>query len=181
MFTGRFELRHTYRGTLVRETELLKDEVSGLSSQWHFEILFDFIFPIAHRGVNVALVIFGIDKAPGAEDEPSPPEHVAELGAAIGKVTRSTDLVARFEDELFICLLPLCNVQGGLIFADRIRDAIVDFRSETGVTVSAGVTSYRGDQEVTKEDMLEAVRGALASAHDKGGDRIEITSHAWSR
>ncbi len=61
---------------------------------------------------------------------------------------------------MFICLLPLCNVQGGLIFADRIKDAISEYTKQTGTTLSAGIASYRGDGDGTKADMLRAVKGA---------------------
>ena len=46
----------------MRDADRLKDPATGLASEWHFEILFDFIFPIAHRGVHVTLVLFGIDE-----------------------------------------------------------------------------------------------------------------------
>jgi PleD family two-component response regulator len=164
----------------VRDADRLKDSATGLASEWHFEILFDFIFPIAHRGVHVTLVLFGIDEGSWAEGQPDAAEQVTKLGSAIGSVTRSNDLVARYGDDLFICLLPLCNVQGGLIFADRIRDAIFDFTSKTGTTVSAAIASYRGDDDGTKEDMLQALKAALIEAWAQGGDRVAIPNDGWN-
>ena len=164
----------------MRDADRLKDPATGLASEWHFEILFDFIFPIAHRGVHMTLVLFGIDESSWAEGQPDPKQQVTELGAAIGSVTRDTDLVARYGEDLFICLLPLCNVQGGLIFSDRIRDAISDYTSRTGTTVSAAIASYRGDDDGTKEDMLQALKGALVEAWAQGGDRVEIPKDGWN-
>ena len=164
----------------MRDAERLMDPATGLSSEWHFEILFDFLFPIAHRGVHLTLVLFGIDEGSSAEDQPDPKQQTTELGAAIRQVTRSSDLAARYGDNLFICLLTLCNVQGGLIFADRIRDAISDYTSKTGTTVSAAVASYRGDDDGTQEDMLGALKGALVAAWAEGGDRVEVPKGGWN-
>jgi diguanylate cyclase (GGDEF)-like protein len=171
---------HQQRETNVRDADRLKDPATGLASEWHFEILLDFFFPVAHRGVNMTLVLFGIDEGSWTEGQPNSEQQVTNLGAAIGSVTRSTDLVARYGDDLFICLLPLCNAQGRLIFADRIRDAISDYTRETGTTVSAGIASYRGDDEGTKEDMLQALKGALVAAWGQGGDCVEIPKDGWN-
>ena len=163
----------------MRDADRLIDPATGLASEWHFELLFEFVYPIAHRGVHVTLVLFGIDK--GVDGQHDSEEDVVNLGSAIGAVTRSTDLVARYGKDMFICLLPLCNVQGGLIFADRIRDAISEYTSATGTTLSAGIASYRGDDDGTKEDMLAALKGALVTAWEHGGDRVEIPKSGWNQ
>lgn len=164
----------------MRDADRLKDPATGLASQWHFEILFDFIFPIAPRGMHLTLVLFGIDEGTWAEEQTNAQKQVLALGTAIGLVTRDTDLVARYGEDLFICLLPLCNVQGGLIFADRIRDAIAEHTRSTGITVSAAIASYRGDDDGTKEDMLGSLKGALVTARAQGGNRIEIPKDGWN-
>jgi len=81
---------------------------------------------------------------------------------------------------MFICLLPLCNLQGGLVFADRMRDALEDFTKRTGTTVSAAVASHRGDGEGTARDMLMALKRALVAAHSGGGDRVELSADGWN-
>ncbi len=158
----------------------LVDPATGLSSEWHFEIVLDFIFPIAHRGVTLTVALFGIDDGDWAEGHLKPEQVVTDLGSTIGGVTRSSDLVARFGEDMFICLLPLCNLQGGLVFADRIRDALQDFTKRTGTTVSAGVASHRGGSDGTVADMLRALRGALLAAQAAGGDRVEVPAEGWN-
>ncbi len=105
---------------------------------------------------------------------------MTDLGSTIGGVTRSSDLVARFGEDMFICLLPLCNLQGGLVFADRIKDALQDFTRRTGTTVSAGVASHRGGSDGTVGDMLRSLRGALLAAQAAGGDRVEVPTEGWN-
>ena len=102
----------------MHDVDGLRDPATGLSRQWHFEIVLDFLFPIAHRGVTLTVALFGIDEGNWADDHANPDQVVTDLGSTIGGVTRNSDLVARFEEDTFICLLPLCNIQGGLVFAE---------------------------------------------------------------
>jgi diguanylate cyclase (GGDEF)-like protein len=164
----------------VRDVDRLLDPATGLSSQWHFEIVLDFLFLIAHRGVTLSVALFGIDDGNWADDHLKPEQVITDLGSTIGGVTRNSDLIARFDEDTFICLLPLCNIQGGLVFADRIRDALEDFRKRTGTTVSAGIASHRGENDGTVADMLRALKGDLMAAKAAGGDRVEVSSDGWN-
>ena len=44
----------------MHDVDGLRDPATGLSSQWHFEIVLDFLFPIAPRGVTLTVALFGI-------------------------------------------------------------------------------------------------------------------------
>ena len=162
------------------DSDRLIDPATGLSTEWHFDIVLDFVFPLAHRGVTLTLVLFGIDEGAPGSGEPPSKEVITDLGSAIGGVIRSTDLVARYGDDLFMCLLPLCNLQGGLVFADRIRDSLEDFTARTGTTVSAGIASHRGDGHGTRQEMVLALKGALQAARSAGGNRVEICQDEWN-
>ena len=164
----------------MHDVDRLVDPATGLASEWHFEIVLDFIYPIAHRGVTLTLALFSIDDGSWATDHLKPEQVVTDLGSTIRGAARNSDLVARFGEDMFICLLPLCNLSGGLVFADRIRDALEDFKKRTGTTVSAGVASHRGEDEGTARDMLRALKGALVAAQSAGGDRVEIPAEGWN-
>jgi diguanylate cyclase (GGDEF)-like protein len=164
----------------VNDVDRLIDPTTGLSSERRFQTILDFVFPIAHRGVALTLVVFRIDEENWSRDETGSDQVVADLGSALKRVLRGSDLIARFDEDMFICLLPLCNVQGGLVFADRMRDHLKDFTKRTGTTVSAGVASHKGEGEGTAEDMLKSLKGALAAAQAKGGDRVEVSEDGWN-
>ena len=164
----------------MHDVDRLVDPATGLSSEWHFEIVLDFVFPIAHRGVPLTLVLFRIDDGKWSVDHPKPDQVVTDLGSTLEGVTRSSDVIARFGDDMFVCLLPLCNLQGGLVFADRTRDALEDFKARTATTVSAAVASYRGEGEGTARDMLMALKEILMKAQSEGGDRIEVPTDSWN-
>jgi GGDEF domain-containing protein len=164
----------------VHDLDQLVDPATGLSSEWHFEIVLDFVFPIAHRGVTLTLVLFRIDDGEWTVDYPKPEQVVTDLGSTLRGVTRSSDVIARDGEDMFVCLLPLCNLQGGLVFADRMRDALDEFTKRTGTTVSAAVASHRGDGEGTAREMMMALKGALVAAQSGGGDRVEIPVDGWN-
>ena len=163
----------------MQDVDPLVDPATGLSSEWHFKIVLDFVFPIAHRGVTLTLVLIRLDEGSWGDDRPERDEVVAELGSALKSSTRSSDVIARFGEDMFICLLPLCNLQGGLVFADRMQDALEDFKQRTAATVTAVVANYRGDGTATPPDMLMALKGTLLEAQSDGGDRIEVPSDGW--
>jgi GGDEF domain-containing protein len=164
----------------VHDVDRLVDPATGLSSEWYFEIVLDFVFPIAHRGVTLTLVLFRIDNGEWAVDHPRPDQVVTDLGSTPPGVTRSSDVIARYGEDMFVCLLPLCNLQGGLVFADRMRDALDKFTKRTRTTVSAAVASHRGNGEGTARDMMMALKGALVAAQSGGGDRVEIPVDGWN-
>ncbi len=164
----------------MHDLDRLVDPATGLSSEWHFEIVLDFVFPIAHRGVTLTLVLFRIDDGEWTVDYPKPEQVVTDLGSTLRGVTRSSDVIARYGEDMFVCLLPLCNLQGGLVFADRMRDALDEFTKRTGTTVSAAVASHRGDGEGTAREMMMALKGALVAAQSGGGDRVEIPVDGWN-
>ena len=163
----------------MQDVDGLVDPATGLSSEFHFKIVLDFVFPIAHRGVTLTLVLIRLDEGNWAVDHPTRDEVVAELGSMLKSSTRSSDVIARFGEDMFICLLPLCNLEGGLVFADRMQDALEDFKKRTATTLTAVVASYRGDGKATPPDMLMALEGTLLEAQSKGGDRVEVPSDGW--
>ena len=105
---------------------------------------------------------------------------MTDLGSTLRGVTRSSDVIAHFGEDMFVCLLPLCNLQGGLVFADRMQDLLEDFKTRTGTTVSAALASHRGEGEGTAHDMLTALKETLVKAQSEGGDRVEVPTDGWN-
>ncbi len=146
--------------------------MSQLTPPDHFDLLLDFAFGIADRGVPLSLVVMAPD---GLTENPGPEIRSAltRLRSDLAGRTRRSDRLTLREDGRFVALLVDCNRQGALIFADRMTVAAGAFSLMSGLTVSCGIASYR--EEITSPEMLEAeaVR-ALEMAHASGGNRIEI-------
>lgn len=154
----------------------LTDPLTGLSSQWHFDVIFDFVFELADRDVPMTLVLFEIDGLATHVAEGEADAKQAALGGfgrVLAEGSRKMDLTARHGDERFMCLLLVCNVQGGMVFADRIRAEAEGFTASTGLTLSAGVAAYTGDMK-ERDDLEAAVKRCLEAAQLAGGDRVGV-------
>ena len=84
------------------DVDRLVDPATGLSSEWHFEIILDFVFPIAHRGVTLTLVLFRIDEGEWAVNHQKPDQVITDFGSTLRGVTRSSDVIGRFGEDMFL-------------------------------------------------------------------------------
>ncbi len=164
----------------MNDQKPLTDPLTGLPSQWHFDLIFDFVFELGDRGVPMTLVLFGIDGLDayaGDRGDDGKDAVIEGFGKLLGVGSRKIDLAARHGEDRFMCLLLVCNLQGGMLFADRIRAEADGFTKATGLTVSAGVAAYT-DEMKRRDDLTAAVSKALAAAQQTGGDRIGLPQDA---
>jgi GGDEF domain-containing protein len=147
--------------------------MADLSNPEQFDTVLDFAFGIADRGIPLSLVLIEPDgwNRDGATADQV--EALETLARDIAERTRRSDRVTRIDQTRFAALLADCNRQGALIFADRLQAAAGNFTAQSGLTVSCGIASYAWGMK-TATDLLEAAAAALESAHDQGGDRIEL-------
>lgn len=98
---------------------------------------------------------------------------LVEIAKACGATVRVSDVVGRIGGEEFAILLPDTPVEGGVILAERLRQAVAAARD--GVppfTVSLGVAAgAAGDQGF--EEVLKRADQALYRAKRAGRDRVE--------
>lgn len=109
-----------------------------------------------------------------------------EVADALKKtLKRAGDLVARWEGEEFICLLPDTNLKGAAHVAENIRKAVLNLRIphqsspvEKVVTLSLGVASGTRSHENQAEDSFEALldhaQMALTKSKDTGRNRVFV-------
>lgn len=146
--------------------------MSTLTPTHEFDLLLDFAFGIADRGVPVSLVVMAADDLDDV--------HGAEVQSALNRLesdlvsrTRRSDRITRRANGRFVALLVDCNRQGAMIFADRMTVAAGAFSLMSGRTVSCGIATYR--EGVPSAEALEhAANRALEVARGSGGNRIEI-------
>lgn len=152
-------------GALPRPNDpRLIDELTGLSNEWHFRILFDFAFAGGDRGIPLTLVLFEIEgfedyrRTNGSDLAADALRHFAGL---LGGTTRDMDLTVRLHGARFLSLLRDCNLQGALVFADRVQDITESLEEEYGLTVAMGMAAYDDAME-SSEDLMDAAKKALA-------------------
>jgi diguanylate cyclase (GGDEF)-like protein len=153
-----------------------QDPLTGLSNREHFEVLYDFAFPVADRGIPLTLVFIELDGLAALRDsegQEAERDAVTAFGHVLLSTTRSMDLAAHLEGGRFVLMLLDCNLHGGLVCADRIRGEAADFSESSRLTVSAGVACH--DKEMKrKEDLLAVAEETLRVAVSQGGDRVAV-------
>ena len=100
-----------------------------------------------------------------------------ELGDILREEARKMDIVARYGGEEFTLALPDTGIEGGVIFAERLRQHAEEhaYGKEHGesihVTVSIGVATYK-EGTVTAEELIADADAALYRAKEAGRNQV---------
>jgi two-component system, cell cycle response regulator len=92
---------------------------------------------------------------------------------------REIDIAARFGGDEFVVLLPNTGLEEAVNIAERIRKTVTDYSFEhdkhaTKVTLSLGIASFDGRDEITPEEFLRRADCALLEAKRRGRDRVVL-------
>ncbi len=100
-----------------------------------------------------------------------------QVGEMLRREVRSVDVVARYGGEEFVIVLPETQLDGALVFAERIREHIAahDF-AENGdplkTTVSVGVASVSPREVVDPDSLIALADEALYRAKHEGRNLV---------
>jgi len=162
----------------------LYDELTGLANRRNFDETLLRQFNLAKRNKSpLSLIICDIDffkiynDTYGHQQGDDCLEAVAKVIGCIAE--RPTDKACRYGGEEFVLILPDTNLQGGLIIAEKLRQALVaeniphkGSSIAAYVTLSLGLATYTG-QVATASELLKAADDALYRAKDNGRNRVE--------
>ncbi len=92
---------------------------------------------------------------------------LAGVAAVIREHCRASDVAARYGGEEFAVVLPNTGVEGGLVLAERFRQAVeaADWDGQP-LTISAGVATVVG--ETSRQDLIETADQAMYRAKEQG-------------
>lgn len=126
------------------------------------------------RSLSVALIELEAD-APGAD--PVARDRALRLSAeTMVQVLRGYDVVARWEGDIFVAMMPESEIENGVEAVRRVRDAISEdpFIEVAGgrASICAGVAVLQPDDATLAEICLRAGK-ALAKARERGRGRVE--------
>jgi two-component system, cell cycle response regulator len=107
-------------------------------------------------------------------------EVLREMAALLQREIRTMDLVARYGGEEFVVVLPEQGEEGGMAFAERVRQRVaehpltpaVDDGSPLRMTISIGVATLQTPEVVTSEDLIARADAALYRAKAQGRNRV---------
>lgn len=99
---------------------------------------------------------------------------------------RSYEFAARYGGEEFVLLLPQTDLEGGVVVAERLREAVqaltFDHPFDTlAVTVSVGVATFPAPSVDSIDQLITKADEALYRAKRAGRNRVEIMSSVESR
>lgn len=100
-----------------------------------------------------------------------------DIGALIRRITRHVDIAGRYGGEEFCLVLPGTDLNGGLKFAESLREAIEekvieDAGRQVNVTASLGVSTAEAGIPVNGEELIRAADAALYNAKHKGRNQV---------
>jgi diguanylate cyclase (GGDEF)-like protein len=98
---------------------------------------------------------------------------LAGVGKAITAATRDVDVSSRYAGEEFLVLLPECDLEQGMMAAERIRTALAKETFDGGaVTMSIGVAEFPTHGDTTAA-VIAAADTALYDAKHSGRDQVK--------
>jgi diguanylate cyclase (GGDEF)-like protein len=103
-----------------------------------------------------------------------------QLGALLEDAVRKVDVVARYGGEEFVAILPETASEGGVIFAERLRERIAEEAFDVGaaepvhLTVSIGIATFPHPRVASTEDLFARADEALYRAKSDGRNQVRI-------
>jgi GGDEF domain-containing protein len=140
------------------ELPALRDELTGLPNRLHFELIYNYMFEGADRGVPMALMLTSVGDVPRGE-------AMRALGARFQQITRSADLSAHLGQGRFVTLMLGTNLMGARVGADRFLDTL---SADVEGHLSIGVAGYQPHMKEPSQ-LIGAAEAALRAAEAAGG------------
>ena len=101
-----------------------------------------------------------------------------QIGALIEASVRTVDIAARYGGEEFVLILPETSQEGGVIFAERIRESIERYPFDAAgeeplhLTASIGVATFPSPRVESTEDLFARADEALYRAKSSGRNQV---------
>ncbi len=158
------------------------DGLTGLVVRRHFQAKMEEEFRRAKRyGKDLSYLMTDIDHFKKFNDtwgHQVGDMVLREVAKCVQACARDTDIAARYGGEEFAVILPETELDGAMLFAERLRQKVEEssFDGPKGplkVTISVGVSSIPVHTAETAVDMIKLADDALYVAKERGRNRVE--------
>ncbi len=158
-------------GNLMTFTAVRTDALTGVANRRALDETLKSQFALKQRyNANFTLAMFDIDHFKKVNDEQGHLQGdciLQEVTRLLDDSARETDTVARYGGDEFVVVMPQTDMEGAIIFADRIRARA---KEKLSVTISGGVAGVlQGD---TPKSLLARADKALYDAKTSGRNRV---------
>jgi diguanylate cyclase (GGDEF)-like protein len=159
-------------------TRLMRtDALTGLANRRYFLEVLENIMSLARRHrTPLTLIMADLDHFKAINDaygHACGDQVLQDFGVLLKKYSRRGDLAARFGGEEFIVALPLTDLSGAKIVAEKFRLGLEEMKwgqIKTKVTASFGISLFQ--PEDTPESFIERADQALYQAKAAGRNRV---------
>jgi diguanylate cyclase (GGDEF)-like protein len=165
------------------ERNAATDALTGLGNRHWMQDMFEReVTRAQHSGKPLCLMMIDVDNFKQFNDRYG---HIAgdrvliAVAQTLRQYVRPTDLIARFGGDEFAILLPGIELKPAQLTAERLREQVAALSPpslSTAVTVSIGVTSRIGDDDVSA--LVHRADAAMYDAKAKGRNRVSVSSAA---
>ncbi|MEK6327107.1 MAG: diguanylate cyclase [Actinomycetota bacterium] len=159
------------------------DSLTGLANRRELEHRFAAELERSTRGGrSLAILVLDLDWFKEFNDRfghAAGDRALVQLGEALRRGTRTSDIIARLGGEEFAVLAPETDEQEGYRLAERLRAEVraTFARQQEKMTVSCGVAGFPV-HGITTGDLLHSADRALYEAKEAGRDRSVLFRHA---
>lgn len=161
-----------------------RDGLTGLYNYRYFQELMDRELDRATRyHLALSLIVFDIDLFKNINDtygHPAGDEVLRNLATLVITTMRTSDLIIRYGGEEFAVILPMTDLAGCKVFAERLRRRVEEMQTVIAgfairITISLGLTSFEpAMMAVSKSQLINAADAALYQAKQSGRNRVGV-------
>jgi diguanylate cyclase (GGDEF)-like protein len=169
--------------TKLRELAF-RDGLTGLYNYRYFQELMDREVSRAVRyHLPLGLMLFDIDffkKVNDTYGHPAGDVVLRNLATLVKSTMRNSDMTVRYGGEEFAVILPMTDLAGCKVFAERLRRRVEEMETVIDdipitITISIGLTTYEPSmQGIDKSQMMRVADSALYQAKHKGRNRLVV-------
>lgn len=171
------------KGALQSMEEMsVRDGLTGLYNRRYLERALEAEFSRVRRyGGLLSVLLFDIDHFKKVNDgygHQAGDAVLKAIAARLREVLRQSDIAGRYGGEEFTVLLPNTELDGAVIFAERLREVIaaepvVTKAGSVPVTISIGVSELRAETP-SHEKLVHEADMALYRAKDAGRNCVKV-------
>ncbi|MFK5891988.1 MAG: diguanylate cyclase [Pseudomonadota bacterium] len=164
------------------------DPMTKLYNRRYFSKISEHILNLAKRDdTYISIMMLDIDKFKNVNDtcgHKVGDDVIITLASSLQQFTRKSDIVCRFGGEEFLILLPKTNIDGAVVIAQNIREAVESLvvniecdekpqgDKELKITVSIGVSQINNKEDINIEASIKRADMALYKAKKSGRNRV---------